>query len=399
MAVKHSVAEALALIRANASPGAPIRVPINVDALGAVAAEAISATSDNPRFDCAAMDGYAARAADIAPGSDGLPKRLRLAADIPAAGPAAFLAPGWAAPISTGAPVPAGADTIVPREQCRLHPGQVEFMQCPPAGKNIRSRGEEIEKGEQAISSGTTLSAEVIGALLSYGTVNALLRHAPTIRILPTGSEIGSHKDGSSARLDSNGPMIAAACRRLGIPSSLAPPVPDDAAAIRSAIADRNAGEEILLTIGGVSAGDHDLIRRVVTQDGAQIIFHGIAMRPGKPLLFARLADGRLLFGLPGNPVATLVGFRFFALAAVRCVMGLPPEVGEPVLGNVPARSGTTLFLRARRSRQAGKGPEMLEDQRSHVLRSIVTADCWVVSGPEETVGAASLFDLDGRLD
>ena len=395
MADKISVREALGLIRRHA-PLLPSRtVSVGADALGWIAAEAVQAAADTPRFACSAMDGYAVRSADTAGAAPSRPVRLALAGDIPAEARPAALPPGMAAPISTGAPIPEGADSVAIEEICRVADGAIEMFEPALPRRNIREQGEDAARGETILAAGWPLSPEAIGALLAYGVTSVRARPMPRIAILPTGSELASDERDPDGRFDSNGPMIAAHCRALCVPCRLLPPAPDEAGLIEKAFAEGPCAvpADLLISTGGVSAGRHDLVPHILEKIGARIIFHGIAMRPGKPLLFALLPDGRPFFGLPGNPVAALVGFRFFAFAAIRAMMGLAPEAGEPNPLPSHSRPGTSLFLRSVRSLPSGDAIP-LGDQRAHVLRSMLDADCWLLVDDDGMEASARRFAL-----
>jgi molybdopterin molybdotransferase len=199
---------------------------------------------------------------------------------------------------------------------------------------------------------------------------------------------------GAAGLIDSNAPMIAACAQALGLPHSFLGRAADQAAAI-DLLLDGSDGCDLVLSTGGVSAGDLDLVRSRLEARGAQILFHGVRMRPGKPILFALLSDGRPYFGLPGNPVAALVGFRFFVVEALRRMLGLSSEQAEKVSCNAEPRDGTTLILRGRRTAD----PAIVDctlDQRSHVLSSTLLADCWVVLG--EGGPPAQSFPLVARF-
>jgi molybdopterin molybdotransferase len=232
--------------------------------------------------------------------------------------------------------------------------------------------------------------------MLIYGVTHVEARRAPRIQILPTGSEFAPQSGGDApARHDSNGPMIGAMCRSLGLKCRVSAPLPDtlDILCRRILSHDEFPPADMLISTGGVSVGTHDLVREALDKIGARIIFHGIAMRPGKPVLFAILPDSRPFFGLPGNPVAALVGFRFFALAAVRRMLGLPPEAGRTIPLPGVGSEGTTLFQRARRSGEDASSVELLDDQRSHVMGSVVAADSWVRIDSSPAGATALLFD------
>lgn len=381
MAEKILVGAALARIAASVEALPPRRMPVAAALCGHVTAAPAYAIADTPRFDCSAMDGYALRSAETNEATRDRPARFRLRSDIPAQGSPPPLPPGSAAPVSTGSPIPAGADAIVTHERCQVGDGALHIFERIQPGSNIRHQGEDMPQGVLVLPEAVRLSPEAIGALLACGVTHLPVRLPPRVTIIPTGSELSdAAASPSGLRYDSNGPMIGAACRELGLACTVLPPVPDTIEALRAQLfgTRRGGASELILTTGGVSAGPHDLVRHAIEAD-AEIIFHGIAMRPGKPLLFARLRDGRLLFGLPGNPVAAMVGFRFFVCAALRRLMGLPDEVGR-AFSPPPAdgRAGTTLFLRARQAEREGDPPLILADQRSHVMRSLLDADCWV---------------------
>jgi molybdopterin molybdotransferase len=176
------------------------------------------------------------------------------------------------------------------------------------------------------------------------------------------------------------------------MPCHLHGTIPDTVNGVRAAFDLASEGPaEMILSIGGVSNGRHDLVRLALEQMGAEILFHGLAMRPGKPLLFALLPDGRPFFGLPGNPLAALVGFRFFVAAAARRLMGSAPELGSPLAEPPPGREGITLFLRGRRT---PSGVVPLENQRSHMMSSLINADCWIRADLAEGNARAVVFPL-----
>lgn len=380
MAEKISVDAALARITAGVGALPPRRMQVTAALSGHMTAGPAYAAADTPRFDCSAMDGYALRSAETNAATRDRPATFRLCGDIPAQDPPPLLPPGSAAPVSTGSPIPTGADAVIVHERCRITDGDLHIFGRIEPGSNVRRRGEDMPQGVVVLPEGARLSPEAIGALLACGVTHLPVRPQPRIMIIPTGSELSDvAASPSGLRYDSNGPMIGAACRELGLEYAVLPPVPDTVEALRAQIfgTPRSGASELVLTTGGVSAGPHDLVRRAVEAD-AEIIFHGIAMRPGKPLLCARLRDGRLFFGLPGNPVAAMVGFRFFVCAALRRLMGLPDEEARTFPPALEGRAGTTLFLRARQTGRDGEPPKILADQRSHVMRSLLDADCWV---------------------
>ncbi|MGN7932702.1 molybdopterin molybdotransferase MoeA [Sphingopyxis sp. 22461] len=396
MAEKISVTEALNRIDSHVGPSPPHWITVDAGAQGHILSAPVAAAADTPRFDCSAMDGFAVSSAATRGATIAKPTIFALADDIPAAAAAGCLPPGSAAPISTGAPIPADADSVAAKERSIVIDRVLQISEPVAPWCNVRRRGEDALAGKRVAEAGIVLSPELIGALLSYGVTHVEARHPPRIDIIATGSElVAPTGTGASVRLDSNGPMIGAMCKSLGLPSRVSDPIPDDILLVSRRIMskDKFPPADMLVSTGGVSVGNHDLVREALESIGARIIFHGVVMRPGKPILFALLPDGRPFFGLPGNPVAALVGFRFFAFAAARRLIGLPREKGRNIAAPVAARGGTTLFLRARRNDSNGDSIELLEDQRSHVMGSVVEADCWARIDDTANGPVATLFD------
>lgn len=371
--------EARAIVAAAAPPPVEMLVPL-ADALDRWTAADLFSARDCPGFNASAMDGFAFAAGATAGATAEMPAALAIAGEYRAGHSSTAAIPGAAYPISTGARMPIGCDTVITTERARVieKSGQrfLVFHMPETIGRNVRCQGEDAQAGALVLPPGQRITAEAIGALASYGVSDAPVFRSPRISIIPTGDELGGASAPSTIP-DANGPMIRASAASLGLPVQCHAPVDDDPAqierAFRAVLA--SGSTDILISTGGVSGGDHDHIAAVLRAMGARIHFHGVRMRPGKPVLFASFADGTLFFGLPGNPVAALLGFRFFVLAAVRAMLGRPPETGEPVSVDVPGRAGTTLFLRARRDQS---GIEVLPEQQSHRMRSLLAANCWL---------------------
>lgn len=384
---KCSVAEALGIIERKILPLGQEQVPLS-QALGRFTAEPIDACIDVPRFAASAMDGYALHSRDVATASLERPIRLALGVAVAAGRWPSPLSPLFAVPISTGAPVPAGADTILVREQAQIcrHRG-ISWLQVErpiASGLNVRAIGEDARVGERVVEVGRLVTPDVVGALAAYGVETIPVRRVPHVGLLSLGTELAEdqrHFKGPADIIDSNTPMLAASIQALGLTVSKLGRFEDtkEAHAGGLSIAASEPRLDLLLSSGGASHGDHDLIRGQLIAAGAQILIDGVHMRPGKPVLFALLADGRPFFALPGNPVAALVGFRFFVTAGLRRLLGLAPESGRGIDVDAPSRSGTTLFLRGRSNdRQDARCSDTDLDQRSHVLRSVLAADEWI---------------------
>ncbi|MBO9707506.1 MAG: molybdopterin molybdotransferase MoeA [Caulobacter sp.] len=377
---RPSVERALALIWQAAAPLGVETISCS-HAAGRTTAQGIQAMRDTPTFRASAMDGFALCSGDTTAASHKAPVRLRLLSPVFAGMPVQPLARGAAIPISTGAPVPEGADAVLVREAAEIRAGELVLDRPVLQDRNVRQIGEDARAGDMILPPGAWLSPAMIGALTAYGVARLPVWRSPGVAVISTGSELmgsGAVLE-RAAFVDSNGPMIRSAVGQLGLGADFIGIARDERHALDAAL-DAASASDLVVSTGGVSAGDLDLVRERLEARGAEIIFHGVRMRPGKPLLFARLADGRLYFGLPGTPVAALVTFRFFVTHAIRRLAGLPAEQGEPIRHNGVAREGTTLFLRARRGTSPQGHPlaDTQLDQRPHILRSIFEADLWL---------------------
>jgi len=385
---RPSFDEALAIIRDGIAPLDSETIAIG-DAFGRVTAAPLHAHRDVPGFAMSAMDGFALRSVDT-------PATLQLVERIHAGGQPAPLEGGTAAPISTGAPIPAGADAVLVRERAEIEGGRLLVREPVEPARNVRQVGEDMIAGAEVVGAGAVLSPHAVGALAGYGIDRLEVRRRPRIGLISTGNELSGIGEavGAGRLIDSNAPMIMASAQALGLPATFLGRAADQAQAI-DLLLDKSDGCDLVLSTGGVSAGDLDLVRERLEMRRARILFHGVRMRPGKPILFALLADGRPYFGLPGNPVAALVGFRFFVMEALRRMLGLGPEQGERVSCNASSRDGTTLILRGRRTADPAQVDCSL-DQRSHVLSSTLSADCWVKL--DESRSGPEAFPIVGRL-
>jgi len=381
-AAKPGVDAALAIIRGAIAPLGVERVAIG-DALDRLLAAPVAARLDVPRFDCSAMDGYALSSAAAAHATHASPACFVIVAPVHAGDTPPPLGPQQAAGISTGAPIPAGADAVLVIERAVIgDEGQLVLRDPIPAGANLRRRGEDVHAAVPLIAADVALDPEAIGLLAAAGVSAVDVRRQPRLAYLSTGDELalpGAADLDCAAIMDSNRPMIAAMAQRAGLPFSSRHATPDDPDAIIAALRELSSDADIMITSGGASAGTADFTRDAIEALGGEVLFHGIDMRPGKPLLFARLPGGQYFFGLPGNPIAALVGFRFFVSAAIRALLGLPPEAGTPVAWRRSPAGKPDLFLRVRTS---GTGNDLRIDasldQRSHILSSAVTADGWL---------------------
>jgi molybdopterin molybdotransferase len=368
--------DAQALVLARARPTAGGVVPV-WEASGRVTLEPVRAVVDLPPFASSAMDGFAVRAADL-PGT--LPVVERIAAGRPAARP---LRPGEAMAISTGGVVPAGADAVIPLEYVVQHDNDIEVVEHVVAGAHVRPRGGDAAAGDVVVEGGVRIGPAQLGALAAAGVAGVACARRPRVAILATGSELA--RPGDELRpgqvYESNGLMLAAALASAGADVELLPAVADDEQAHRDAL-ERGLAADILVTSGGVSVGPHDLVRQVEAELGVEEVFWRVAIKPGKPVSFG-VRGATLVFGLPGNPVSSLVGCELFVKPAVRAMQGLrdalpvlePGRLASPLRGN----SARDEFVRARsRLDRDGAVLEPLTGQESHMIVRAAAADALV---------------------
>jgi molybdopterin molybdotransferase len=365
--------EALSRILERAQPLAVEPVPLEL-AAGRVLAEQATALTDLPPFASSAMDGFAVRSADT-PGS--LPVVLRVAAGSPA--PTA-LPPATAATIATGGAVPDGADAVVPVERAQEADGHVEIADAVEAGAHIRPRGGDVRQGDAVVTPGTRLGSAQIGALAAAGIGTVQCAKRPRVAVLATGSELQAPGEAlaSGQIYESNRPMIAAVLVTAGADVDLLPVVPDDEAAHREAL-ERGLGADVLVTSGGVSVGPHDLVRRIESELGVEEVFWGVAVKPGKPLSFG-VRGSTLVFGLPGNPVSSLVGSLLFVRPALLALQSAAQPGPDFDLARTvrPLRRNALRdeFVRARRRFDAeGASVEPISGQESHMIVKAASAD------------------------
>lgn len=292
------------------------------DALGRVLAEDIIADTDLPPFDRAQMDGYAVRAQDVST----TPARLHIAGESAAgSGWHQEMKAGQAVRIMTGAPVPAGADAVQQVELTHESNGgsEVEILERVEVGRSIVRRGSEIKAGETVLRAGTEINAAMIATLASFGYAQVKVGRKPRVAVMATGSELVDvdQKPGRDQIRDSNNYTIAAYAALAGASVRRVPLAVDDTEELKRQIAEAAAHSDVLITSGGVSMGVYDFTKAALKELGAEIYFERVALRPGKPTVFARLGEA-LVFGLPGNPVSVAVTFNLFARAALRVMQG-----------------------------------------------------------------------------
>lgn len=385
-----SVAEAQSMVLQRARPLVAEKIALTPSVLGQVLAEDIVSDLDVPPYDKAMMDGYALRSAD------GPATRTVIEEVLAGQTPRQSVSPGQATRIMTGAPIPAGADAVVPVEQTRsIDASRVEIAAGPIAARqHILDRGREMRRGEVVLTAGTVIRPQTLGILATVGRTDASLRPRPRVAILPTGDEIvaAGQSPGPGQIRNSNGPMIAGQVQRAGgQPDKLG--IARDRVEHLSTLVAEGLLYPVLVLSGGVSAGKLDLVPGVLREQGVEVHFHQVKMKPGKPLLFGSKGD-RLIFGLPGNPVSSLVCFELFVRPALRVLLGeANVSVTLPLLPlamDFPYRTDRPTYYPARL--EAGEGGWQVRPLPwfgSADLRAVAPADGFVLLPPGDAVHPA----------
>ena len=322
--------EALEIILGHVRPLKIVEKPLG-KCFGHCLAGEVRSDHDQPAADRSAMDGFAVRSADLA-GGGGL---LELVGEV-AAGSSKRprVVAGSCVRVLTGANIPPGADAVVKLEQTRESDKGIKFLESIQAGANIRKKGEEASKGTVLLKKGTMLGAVQIGVAASAGKAKLRVYARPRIAVLCTGEELrsASERVGAHQLRDSNGPSLCAVLGLWHYPGVVQRIVPDDPKLLAAKIKRTAASYDLIILSGGVSVGKYDYVPEAVEKIGAKIRFHGIAMRPGKPQLYASLGGNRHIFGLPGNPLSVLTGFHEFTLPALRRLGGTAVESCQPCM-------------------------------------------------------------------
>ncbi|MGC9539224.1 gephyrin-like molybdotransferase Glp [Streptomyces sp. UG1] len=411
-----SVDEHLEDILTTVRPLEPIELQL-LDAQGCVLVDDVTVPVFLPPFDNSSMDGYAVRVADVAGASEEHPAALEVVGDV-AAGQAELLqvGPGQAARIMTGAPLPPGAETVVPVEWTdgglgegpvsgmrarSLAPegaqGQVHVYRPAEARAHVRARGSDVKAGDKALEAGTILGPSQIALLAAIGRGTVRVRPRPRVVVLSTGSEL-VQPDGELAEgqiYDSNSFALTAAARDAGAIAYRVGAVADDAETLRSTIEDQLVRADLMVTTGGVSVGAYDVVKEALShvgdedEAGSGVEFRKLAMQPGKPQGFGSIGpDHTPLLALPGNPVSSYVSFEIFVRPAIRTLMGLA-DVHRP---RVKATLGADEALTSPKGRrQFLRGTYADGEVRpvggagSHLIAALAHADALIVV-PEDTV-------------
>jgi len=379
-----SVAEAVAKVVSGFAPLATETVALD-SALGRALAEDVPARVDSPPLDVSAMDGYALRAADAA----SAPATLALVGVSAAGRPfAGAVGPGQCVRILTGAVLPDGADAIVIQEDAEVAGDAVTIGEAPRPGRWIRRAGMDFRRGDVMLTAGRRLNGRDIGLAAAMNVPWLAVRRRPRVAILATGDELVMPGEplAPGQIVGSNGLAVAAYVTAFGGLPLVLGIARDDAGSLARMLAGAR-GADLLVTIGGASVGDHDLVRQALADQGLDLGFYRVAMRPGKPLIFGRLGEVPVL-GLPGNPVSVGVTSLLFLRPAMRAMLGLADRQGPAPtarLGrDLPANDQRQDYLRSRLT-VADDGEAVatpFEAQDSALMARFAEADCLVVRPP-----------------
>lgn len=363
--------------------GAVESVPLAA-AAGRWAAADLPAPRPLPSFDTSAMDGYAVRAADTQGATPAAPRRLRLAGRLAAGDPGGVsLAPGEAARIFTGAPLPAGADAVLMQEDARpAEAGGVEVLDAVQPWENIRLAGEDLPAGGWLAREGDLLTAGRLGLLAAAGLAEVPVRRRPRVAVLATGDELVPPGQAlpPAGVFESNRLLLATLFRSAGAEVALGPIVPDAPEAVREAIAEALGAADVVVTCGGVSVGEEDHVRAAFQAAGGRLECWRIALKPGKPFAWGRRGHA-CWFGLPGNPVSAAVTAVLLVVPALRAMQGAKEPLGPRWLG----RLGERLVNRG--------------DRRHFVRVRRGEGGRWVSAGLQASHGLVALAAAEGLVD
>lgn len=371
--------------------------------LGRVLASDIVSDAALPPFDNSAMDGFALNGKDdkVLAGTEFDVEGEQ------AAGDGVTHAGGGAWEIMTGARMPDGLDRVIPVEQTeRLAPAaRIRLLADVEPGQNVRTAGSDVQHGETVLAAGSALAPQHLMLLAALGVATVSVSERPRVAVLCTGRELVDDPKQALAPgqiRNSNGPFLAARLPLAGADVVHVETVGDDALAFEAALRRAwDAGAKVIVSSGAVSMGRYDFVPQALERIGAKTLFHKVAIRPGKPLLFARLPGDALLFGLPGNPIAVAVGLRFFIEPALRVMLGLPGEAPRRVPLSTPfskkPRLRFHLKSRLHIDAQGRLATEILGGQESYRIKPLADANAWtVVPADIDALPAGALVDVYG---
>ncbi|MDQ1695959.1 MAG: molybdopterin molybdotransferase [Frankiaceae bacterium] len=362
------------------------------DAHGCVLAEDITSAFPLPPFDNSAMDGYAVRSSDVAGATEATPVTLPVVGDIAAGSTGVYtVQAGLCVRIMTGAPLPAGADAVVPLEWTDGGVAQVVIRRAAPAGNSIRRLGEDAPLGTTVLTAGTHLGATQVGLLAAVGRDRVAARPRPRVVVLSTGSELVDPGTplGPGQIPDANSTLLTTAAREAGGTAFRVGIVPDDPRVLLDTLEDQLIRADAVVTSGGVSVGAYDVVKEAIGRIG-KVRFDRVAMQPGMPQAFGLIGpDSTPFFGLPGNPVSAYVSFEVFVRPALRRMLGVEPinrpTVRARLAGALTSPPGKRTFARAMLSVDSGTYTVTpIGGSGSHLIASLAGANALVVV-PEKT--------------
>ncbi len=382
-----TVEEAIEQILARIKPLPTERVDL-LGALGRVLAEPVVSRREIPPWPNSSMDGYALRSAD----SQAANASFRIVAHIAAGGlPSTTIGPGEAARIFTGAPMPPGADAVIPQEDVKAEGDRMTITRAVKAREFVRPAGEDVGVGERVLEPGVTIGAPEVGMLATLGYPQVCVYRRPRVAILSTGDELAElgSEPGPGQIPNTNSYTLMAQVLETGAEPLNLGVASDRREDIETRLAWGRAAD-VLLSSAGVSVGEHDFVKEAFTRLGATLHLWRVSMRPGKPITFGSLGE-RPVFGLPGNPVSAMVTFELFVRPALRKMAGharlTRPTVYARALAPIPNPGSRRGYLRVSLTPlDGGYGARLTGDQGSSILQSMVLADGLAVVPPDTTI-------------
>jgi len=360
------------------------------EAVGCVLAENLVAPISVPSFDNSAMDGFAFASADVSGASSAKPVSMPIVGASIAGDTAGLshLQQGFAAKIMTGAPMPDGADTVLPVEFASWQHDKLTFYDPYPVGKHVRRVGEDVKNGTVVLSKGTRIEGQHVPLLCALGLARIPVYRTPRLSWIATGQEIS---DNFEAPLkpghiyNATGLFGAVSAADMGFDLAAKVTVRDTPQDFSAALYDAlDKKVDIIISTGGVSAGQYDFVKPVLEDMGAKILLHKARIKPGKPVLFALLPDGTYFFGLPGNPISTALALRVFVAPFIRAVSGLPPEKPQSgkLLKDCKTSSNRTVFLmgQAATTGEGTLGVTPDASQQSFQTRPFANSNAWIIT-------------------
>jgi molybdopterin molybdotransferase len=391
-----SVEEARERVLSQITPLPPIELPLT-DAYGCVTAEDIRSEIDLPEFASSAMDGFAVRADDVATASPARPVELKVVGRaMIGQRPDATVGAGEAVKIATGAPIPAGADAVIPIENAEDREDRVLLLEAAETGRHVRPRGEDVRQGDVLVPAGKRLGPPELGLLANAGVPHPLVRPRPRVIVFSTGDELIPPTETPSFGQvrDSNAYTLFGALREAGAIPTLAGIVKDDPDSLKELVFSYEIQADAFMSSGGVSVGERDVVKAAFFRRG-DVEFYKVAMQPGMPQGFG-LVEGKPFFGLPGNPVSVFVSFEAFVRPALMKMMGRGhlgrPEIQATLTDDVRGPEGKTQFARVEVSRGAeGWVATPAGGRGSNLISTIARANGLAVIPPgTETAEAGS---------